>query len=131
MRFRNILIGSAVLASAALLAPATQAQSTQPETTVTGTVVRVYRPGRPACLRGNCGTRLRVQSGNEYVHVRVAPRGFLHRHQFGFHRGDQVTIAGWAGSGNGVFVARRITRGHRSLVLRGPHGRPRWHRGPR
>lgn len=94
--------------------------------TLRGWVVRLesFRPGGGA----SPGLRAIVQSGADKVTVHLGPRWFLERQELQLQPKDPVAIEGSRVQmgGDSVVIARAISCGERSLVLRDAEGSPAW-----
>ncbi len=94
--------------------------------TLRGWVVRLesFRPGGGA----SPGLRAIVQSGADKVTVQLGPRWFLERQELQLQPKDPVAIEGSRVQmgGDSVVIARAISCGERSLVLRDAEGSPAW-----
>jgi len=94
--------------------------------TLRGWVVRLesFRPGGGA----SPGLRAVVQSGSDKVTVHLGPRWFLERQELQLQPKDPVAIEGSRVpiGGDSVVIARAISVGERSLVLRDAAGSPAW-----
>ena len=91
-----------------------------------GWVVRLesFRPGGGA----SPGLRAIVQSGSDKVTVHLGPRWYLERQEMQLQPKDPVAIEGSRipMGGSSVVIARTISMGERSLVLRDAEGTPTW-----
>lgn len=94
--------------------------------TLRGWVVRLesFRPGGGA----SPGLRAIVQSGSDRVTVHLGPRWFLERQELQLQPRDPVAIEGSQVplGGDSVVMARAVSVGERSLVLRDATGSPAW-----
>jgi hypothetical protein len=152
-RLAAILLGSALLASPALAqAPSTPAPPAQAppaaappaqgppaaappakapeydpkaEVTITGVVEDFHE----AKQRGDHpGLHLILKTETETIEVHACPVQFLAELEFTIDKGDTLTIVGSRPEGGGIVVAREITKGQTSLILRDKTGAPIWTR---
>ena len=106
-------------------APATKAPEYDPkvEVTIKGIVeefheskVRIDHPG----------LHLVVKTEAETVEVHACPVRFMAELEFTIDKGDEVTVVGSRPQEGGIIVAREITKGQTSLILRDKDGEPIW-----
>jgi hypothetical protein len=98
------------------------------EATLTGTVAEVTEP------QGTNGLHLMFKAGDETVEVALGPKAWLDEHHYAFAAGDALTIIGSRSSVHDMatmtnkvtIVARQITKGGETMVLRDENGRPLW-----
>lgn len=94
--------------------------------TLRGWVVRLesFRPGGGA----SPGLQAVVQSGADRVTVHLGPRWFLERQELQLQPRDPVAVEGSKVpmGGGSVVIARAVSVGERSLVLRDAVGSPAW-----
>jgi hypothetical protein len=95
------------------------------EVTVTGTVAQVLRhtPER----RREIHLLLDTAPGKQ-LEVHIAPAYFLAWKQFTFERGDRLELVVSKAKNEPHYLARSVTKGARTLVLRDPSGKPLWRR---
>src|SRR5512146_502159 len=93
------------------------------EVTVAGTVQEVKEFYCP--LSDDRGTHLVLKSDNGEVMVHVALTRFLRRQEIAFKAGDQVQVLG-SHAKSDVVIARQITRGGDTFILRDVAGKPSW-----
>lgn len=98
------------------------------EATLTGTVQQVLQQ---AGKRGWNGTHLLVKTDQEIVSVHLGPSSYLQKQGLSFEIGDAVSVVGSRTmvGGKPVLVAREITSGSKTVVLRDAQGVPNWSRG--
>ncbi len=72
------------------------------------------------------GLHLIVKTETETIEVHACPVRFMSELEFTIAKGDEVTVVGSRPQGGGVLVAREITRGQTSLILRDKTGEPVW-----
>jgi hypothetical protein len=108
-------------------APAVQSPVYDPatEVTLTGTVAQVLRhtPER----RREIHLILDTAAGKQ-LEVHIAPAYFLAWKQFTFERGDKLELVVSKAKNEPHYLARSVTKGARTLVLRDPSGKPLWRR---
>lgn len=100
------------------------------ETTVTGTIQRIDHPESP---RGWQGLHLVLDVAGEDLEVHVGPLWFATEQGAAYAVGDTLEVTGSKAlcRGEEAFLARSITAGETTLILRDETGRPRWAgRGP-
>jgi hypothetical protein len=102
------------------------------ETTIKGTIEEVETisgPGR----RSAGGTHLLVNTESEKLEVHVGPTAYLAGKQISIAKGDAVEILGSLVTlgEKPVLIARRMTKGNQTWVLRDASGRPVWSGGRR
>ena len=72
------------------------------------------------------GLHLIVRTETEAVEVHACPVRFMSELEFAIDRGDTVTVVGSRPGAGGIVVAREITKGQTSLILRDKTGAPVW-----
>jgi hypothetical protein len=72
------------------------------------------------------GLHLVVKTETETVEVHACPVRFMSELEFTIARGEEVTVVGSRPKPDGVLVAREITKGQSSLILRDKDGAPVW-----
>lgn len=94
------------------------------EITIKGTVEEVNAVSH-ARMRG---THLTVQADGNATEVALGPTNFLKRKDFTFAKGDTVEVTGAKATMHGkeLLVAREVTRGGKTLILRDKDGVPEW-----
>lgn len=102
------------------------AYNTSGEVTLQGVVEDVsdfYCP-----VSGEIGTHLVLATSQGRVQVHVAPSGFLSGMQWAFSRGDDVEVVGTpiVFEGHQALVTRTSMRGHQTVAVRTPEGKPPW-----
>lgn len=100
------------------------------EVTIKGTVEDVQQH---AGKRGGTGTHLIVKTESGTLPVHVGPSFYIAKKQFSFSKGDQVEVLGSKVpiAGKETILAREITKGGKTLVLRNAQGIPEWAGGNR
>lgn len=132
MRLMHTALLAAVFATAPALAQTPPARSAAPrapeydtkaEVTIEGTVEDFHE----SKMRGDHpGLHLIVKTATETVEVHACPVRYLKELDFPIQKGDLVKVVGSRPGGSGVIVAREITKGQASLVLRDKTGAPVW-----
>jgi hypothetical protein len=133
-----VLLGGVLLAAPALAqappAPAPPAKAPAPpakapeydvkaEVTITG-VVEDFHESK---TRGDHpGLHLILKNETETVEVHACPLRFMTDLEFAVEKGDTLTVLGSRAGGEGILVAREITKGQTSLTLRDKTGAPVW-----
>lgn len=74
------------------------------------------------------GLHLIVRTETEAVEVHACPVQFMSELEFAIEKGDTVTVEGSRPEAGGILVAREITKGQTSLILRDKTGAPVWTR---
>ena len=72
------------------------------------------------------GLHLVLKTDTETVEVHACPVRFLSELEFTIEKGDTLTVLGSRPEPGGVLVAREITKGQTSLMLRDKTGAPIW-----
>lgn len=95
------------------------------ETTLTGTIQRIDHPESP---RGWQGLHLLLDVEGETLEVHVGPLWFATEQGAAFDVGETVEVTGSKGLCRGAeaFLARSVTAGESTVVLRDETGRPLW-----
>jgi len=130
------LIVGGVLAASPLLAqapapappakaPAAKAPEYDPKAEVT--VKGVVEDFHDSQVRGDHpGLHLIVKTETETVEVHACPVRFMKELEFAIEKGDTITVVGSRPEAGGVLVAREVTKGQTSLILRDKTGAPVW-----
>ena len=96
---------------------------TKAEITLQGTVEDFHE----SQMRGDHpGLHLIVKTETESVEVHACPVRFMKELEFSIAKGDVLKIVGSRPGGTGVVIAREITKGQTSLILRDKTGVPVW-----
>jgi hypothetical protein len=74
------------------------------------------------------GLHLILQTETETVEVHACPVRFMSDLEFAIEKGDTLTVEGSRPEAGGIVVAREITKGQTSLILRDKTGAPVWTR---
>ena len=72
------------------------------------------------------GLHLIVKTETESIEVHACPVRFMKELDFAIEKGDTVKVIGSRPGGTGVVVAREVTKGQTSLILRDKTGAPVW-----
>ena len=72
------------------------------------------------------GLHFIVKTETDTVEVHACPVRFMSELEFAINKGDEVTVAGSRPEAGGVLVAREVTKGQTSLILRDKTGEPIW-----
>ncbi|MGZ4787453.1 MAG: hypothetical protein ACXVZV_01045 [Terriglobales bacterium] len=73
--------------------------------------------------------RLIVKAGDETLEICLCPKKFLESMDTAFDKGDEVEITGSKvkeSEDKTIILAREVTKGQNTLVLRDKHGEPVW-----
>jgi hypothetical protein len=93
------------------------------EVTIQGTVEDFHE----SHMRGDHpGLHLIVKTEAETLEVHTCPLRFMKELDFSIAKGDAVKVVGSRPGGGGVIVAREITKGQTSLMVRDKTGAPLW-----
>jgi hypothetical protein len=95
------------------------------DTTVKGTIGNVQQQ---AGKNAGQGTHLLLKTDSGTLPVHVGPSAYIAKKQFSFSKGDEIKVLGSKVSvgGKGTLLAREITKGSKTLVLRDAQGIPEW-----
>ncbi|HVO11477.1 MAG TPA: hypothetical protein VMX54_12115 [Vicinamibacteria bacterium] len=74
------------------------------------------------------GLHLMVRTDTELVEVHTCPLRFMKDLEFTIEKGDTITVTGSRPGGTGIVLAREITKGQISLIVRDKTGAPVWTR---
>jgi hypothetical protein len=74
------------------------------------------------------GLHLIVKTETETIEVHACPVRFMSELEFTIEKGDTITVEGSRPEAGGIIVAREITKGQTSLILRDKTGAPVWTR---
>ena len=106
-------------------APAAKAPEYDPkaEVTVKGVVEEIHE----SKMRGDHpGLHFLLTLETETVEVHACPVRFLSELEFTIEKGDTLTVLGSRPEAGGIVVAREVTKGQTSLILREKTGAPIW-----
>ncbi|HSD67695.1 MAG TPA: hypothetical protein VLF95_13395 [Vicinamibacteria bacterium] len=108
-------------------APSATAPEYDPKAEVT--IKGVVEDFHESKMRGDHpGLHLLVKTDVETVEVHACPVRFMSELDFVVAKGDEVTVNGSRPEAGGILVAREITKGQTSLILRDKSGSPVWTR---
>ena len=130
-----VLLGGVLLASPAgaqapapappAKAPAAKAPEYDPAAEVT--IKGVVEDFHESKMRGDHpGLHLILKTDTETIEVHACPLRFMTDLEFAVVKGDTLTVIGSRPGGEGLVVAREITKGQMSLTLREKNGAPVW-----
>ncbi len=118
-------------------APPAQAPSAKPpmgkapeyDTKAVVTIKGVVDEIHESKVRGDHpGLHLVLKTETETVEVHACPARFMSDLEFVIEKGDTLTVEGSRPEAGGIVVAREITKGQTSLILRDKTGAPVWTR---
>jgi hypothetical protein len=91
--------------------------------TIKGVVEEIHE----SKMRGDHpGLHLILKTETETVEVHACPVRFMTDLEFVIEKGDTLTVEGSRPEAGGIVVAREITKGQTSLILRDKTGAPAW-----
>lgn len=96
---------------------------TASEVTVRGEVIEIHESKVAA---DHPGLHLILRGETEVVEVHACPVRFLRELEFPIEKGDALAVLGSRAKKGNVVVAREITRGQLSVILRDKKGIPNW-----
>ena len=106
-------------------APATKAPEYDPKAEVT--IKGVVEDFHDSKTRGDHpGLHLIVKTETETVEIHACPVRFMTELEFAIEKGDTITVVGSRPDAGGIVVAREVTKGQTSLILRDKTGAPVW-----
>jgi hypothetical protein len=106
-------------------APATKAPEYDPKAEVT--IKGVVEDFHESKMRGDHpGLHLILKTETETVEVHACPVRFMSELEFTIAKGDTLTVVGSRPEAGGIVVAREVTKGQTSLILRDKTGAPAW-----
>jgi hypothetical protein len=120
-----ILIPTALAAALAVAQTPPRAPEYDPasEVTVRGEVTEIHES---KVATDHPGLHLILKTESETVEVHACPVRFLSQLEFAMVVGYKLTVIGSRRKGASVMVAREITKGQLSLILRDKTGAPNW-----
>jgi hypothetical protein len=142
-RLAAILLGGALAASPVLAqvppapvppaqvppAPAPPAKAPEYDPKAEVTIKGVVDDFHEAKQKGDHpGLHLILKTETETVEVHACPVQFMSELEFTIEKGDTLTVVGSRPEAGGIVVAREITKGQTSLILRDKTGAPVWTR---
>lgn len=121
----RLFVGVALAAAPALAQGQARAPEYDPasEVTVRGEVIEIHESKLAA---DHPGLHLILRAGDEVVEVHACPVRFLRELEFPVDKGDVLAVVGSRAKKGNVIVAREITRGQLSVILRDKSGVPNW-----
>jgi hypothetical protein len=111
--------------------PAAKAPATAPEYDPKAevTIQGIVEDFHESKTRGDHpGLHLILRTETETVEVHACPVRFMSELEFTIEKGDTLTVVGSRPEAEGVVIAREITKGQTSLILRDKTGAPVWTR---
>jgi hypothetical protein len=93
------------------------------EVTVRGEVTDIHES---RVASDHPGLHLILTTETETVEIHACPIRFLSELEFTIERGDALSVLGSRRKGGRVIVARELTKGQLSLILRDKTGAPNW-----
>jgi hypothetical protein len=106
-------------------APATKAPEYDPKAEVT--VKGIVEDFHESKTRGDHpGLHVILKTETETVEVHACPVRFMSELEFTIEKGDTLTVIGSRPEAGGIVVARELTKGQTSLILRDKTGAPVW-----
>jgi hypothetical protein len=137
MRILTALIVGGLLAASPVLAQAPPAQA--PPKPAPAQKAPEYDPKAEVTIKGvvedfhesqtrgdHPGLHLIMKTETETVEVHACPVRFMKELEFAIDKGDTITVIGSRPEAGGVLVAREVTKGQTSLILRDKTGAPVW-----
>ncbi len=122
-------------------APQAPAQAGKPPAKPSGGKVPEYDPSAEVKITGvvedfhqsqtradHPGLHLMLKTETETVEVHTCPVRFMKDLEFAIQKGDTLVVTGSRPGGGGIVLAREITRGQMSLIVRDKTGAPAWTR---
>jgi len=122
----SAFVFSCVAALASAQPPAAGRYDAAVETTYGGVVTTVVSAAGPD---GSVGVHLNLKTDTgKIVKVHLGPAMFIGMNNFSFLADDVILVKGAYVSHDGEVAvwAREVTKGDKTLALRGPDGTPRW-----
>jgi hypothetical protein len=132
MRVLTLILGGGLLLASpawaqAPSAPAPPAKVPEYDPKSEVTIKGVVEDFHESKVRGDHpGLHLVVKTEAETVEVHACPVRFMSELEFTIDKGDEITVVGSRPEAGGVLVAREITKGQTSLILRDKNGEPVW-----
>ncbi len=119
----GVVAASPVLAQPPAPNPKAPEYDPAAEVTIKGTVESIHES---KVLTDHPGLHLILKTETETVEVHACPVRFLRELEFTIENGDILTVVGSQKKAGDVIVAREITKGQVSLILRDKKGVPVW-----
>lgn len=126
MRALAVLCFGAAVAAAPALAqapPKAPEYDAAAEVTVRGEVTEIHES---KVATDHPGLHLILKNEEETLEIHACPVRFLSELEFTIAIGDKLSLVGSRPKKGGVIVAREITKGQLSLILRDKKGVPNW-----
>jgi hypothetical protein len=126
MRALAVVCCGAVAAAAQALAqapPKAPEYDVAAEVTVRGQVTEIHES---KLATDHPGLHLTLKNDDETVEIHACPVRFLNELEFTVAMGDTLSVTGSRPKKGPVVVAREITKGQLSLILRDKNGVPNW-----
>jgi hypothetical protein len=123
--FVVVCFGAAMAAAPALAQapPKAPEYDVAAEVTVRGEVTEIHES---KLATDHPGLHLILKNEDETVEVHACPVRFLNELEFEIAAGDKLVVIGSRPRKGAVIVAREITKGQLSLILRDKNGVPNW-----
>jgi hypothetical protein len=120
-----VCFGAALAAAPALAQAPPKAPEYDPaaEVTVRGEVTEIHES---KVATDHPGLHLILKNEDETIEVHACPVRFLNELEFTIAVGDKLVVTGSRPRKGAVIVAREITKGQLSLILRDKNGVPNW-----
>ena len=120
-----VCFGAAVAAAPALAQapPKAPEYDVAAEVTVRGEVTEIHES---KVATDHPGLHLILKNEDETVEIHACPVRFLNELEFTIAVGDKLVVIGSRPRKGAVIVAREITKGQLSLILRDKNGVPNW-----
>jgi hypothetical protein len=110
-------------------APAPAAKAPEYDVNAEVTIKGVVEDLHESKMRGDHpGLHLILKTDTETVEVHTCPVSFVSDLEFAIEKGDEVTVVGSRPDPAGLVIAREITKGQTSLIVRDKTGAPVWTR---
>jgi hypothetical protein len=110
-------------------APAPAAKAPEYDVNAEVTIKGVVEDFHESKMRGDHpGLHLILKTDTETVEVHTCPVSFASDLEFVIEKGDEVTVVGSRPDPAGLVIAREITKGQTSLIVRDKTGAPVWTR---
>ena len=136
MRILTALVVGGLLAASPVLAQAPPAKAPEKKAPAKApeydpkaevTIEGVVEDFHESQMRGDHpGLHLIVKTETETVEVHACPVRFMKELDFAIEKGDTVKVVGSRPDPDGIVVAREVTKGQTTLILRDKDGTPVW-----
>lgn len=121
---RFLAVSTALLLALSAFAGAPEYHASR-EATISGPVL--YLGDEPSGAAW-AGVYVIMKDGQNEIAIYLGPSSFLAKEGLQLHMQDSVKILGsrtqWSGSE--IILARQVTAGHKTVILRNEQGEPRW-----